>query len=181
MRLFELNSDSTRIKSLNEDVLNALVKTLIEKPIERPTEIGTENYSEIDYMIGGTSLRPYLSVQNFEKQLSMRRQLLALDLYELVKYDIPVTYLNVHVINLGKGDKPKFPHKYNRLTFQYRDIVREYYPREFHGYELIKRSLKKSEWYKPKFWDLIDPVYEWASVPPPHTNNIKRDINLPTY
>jgi len=132
-------------------------------------------------MIGGTPLRPYLSIQNFEQQLSMRRKLLALTLYELVKYDKPVTYLDIHTTNKAKGERPRFPHSYNRITYAFKDIVRDYYPKEYHGYQLVKLSLKKSEWYKPKIWDLKNPVYEWASVPPPHTNNIKRDIKLPTF
>jgi hypothetical protein len=177
IRLFSLNEERTQIKSIDEDVLNTLLEILTEQPIENPEEI-VKNYSELDYKIGGTALRPYLAVQNFEEQLPMRHKLLAMTLYELVKYDIPVTYLNVHVNNLSKGEKPKFPHSYNRITYKYRDIIRDYYPIEYHGYELVKRSLQKSEWYKPKYWDLLDPVFEWANVPPPHTNNIKRDINL---
>lgn len=181
-RLFELSEgDKDRdISSFNDELLNDLIELLIQKPIQNSNEI-VNNYSQIDYMIGGTPLRPYLSIQNFEEQLSMRRKLLAISLYELVKYDMPVTYLNVHTRNVPKGDQPKFPHAYNQITFKFRDIVRDYYPNEYFGYELVKQSLRKSQWFKPKLWDLLDPVYEWATVPPPHTNNIKRDIKLPKF
>lgn len=179
-RLFELNDERTQVSMINEEVLDKLLETLIEKPIENSSEI-VNNYSELDYMVGGTPLRPFLSIQNFEEQLSMRRKLLALTLYELVKYDKPVTYLDVHTTNKAKGERPKFPHSYNRITYTFRDIVRDYYPKEYQGYQLVKLSLRKSEWYKPKNWDLLNPVFEWTAVPPPHTNNIKRDIKLPTF
>ena len=175
-----MNEDRSQIAKINESVLDRILETLTEKPIQNSSEI-VDNYSELDYMIGGTPLRPYLSIQNFEEQLSMRRKLFALTLYELVKYDKPVTYLDIHTTNKARGEKPTFPHAYNRITYIYRDIVRDYYPKEYYGYQLVKLSLQKSEWYKPKKWDLKNPVYEWATVPPPHTNNIKRDIKLTTF
>jgi hypothetical protein len=175
-----LNENGTSIKEFNDELFAQILNAFENKPVESSKEI-VKTYSELDYKVGGTPLRPYLSVQDFNSQLSKRRQLLATTLYELVKYDRPATYLQVHNTQLSKNEKPKFPHRYNKITFAYRDIVREYYPREYHGYGLIKMSLKVGPEYKPKYWDILEPVYEWASIPPPHTNNIKRDINLPTF
>ena len=39
---------------------------------------------------------------------------------------------------------------------------------------ILKKAPKQTEY----FWDLKTPVYEWASVPPPDTNSIPRNINL---
>lgn len=47
---------------------------------------------------------------------------------------------------------------------------------------MLKKSPKESE----KYWDLKDPVFEWANVPAPSTKNIPqyeeiRKIDLPTF
>lgn len=157
-----------------------MLKVFQQKPVQDAKQI-VNSYSELDYIIGGTALRPYLSVQDFTNQLSKRRQIYATSLYELVKYDRPATYLNIHNDFMPKGEKPKFADRYNKITYEFRDIVRDFYPREFLGYELVKMMLKPTQAYRPKYWDLKDPIYEWASIPPPHTNNIKREINLPTF
>jgi len=133
-------------------------------------------------MIGGSRLRPYLSIRNFDEQLSKRHQLLAISLYELVKYDKPMTYLNLRAQSAPKSYRPKFHNLYNKYTFQFRDIVLNYYPRDYYGKELVERLLKKkSGKITEKYWDMKTPVYEWANVPPPDTNSIPRNIQLPTY
>lgn len=63
------------------------------QPCKNESEI-VSGYSEIDHTIGGSALRPYLAVNDFEEQLPMRHQLLATSLYELVKYDKPMNYLD---------------------------------------------------------------------------------------
>lgn len=179
-RLFELNEAGNDIASFNDSVLKNLIQVLSQQPIKNTSEL-VHNFDQLNYMIGGTPLRPFLAINDFEAQLSMRRKLLAISLYELVKYDKPVTYLDVINESLPKGDKPKFDAQYNRLTYKYRDIVLNFYPRDFHGFELVKISLQKNRAIKEKYWDYLDPVHEWAQVPPPHTNNITRNINLPIY
>jgi hypothetical protein len=130
-------------------------------------------------MIGGTRLRPYLSVQNPEEQLSQRHKLLATSLYELVKYDRPTNYLNLRCQTIPDGVKPKFANKYDKITHDYRDFVLDYYPRDYFGFKLVERIfLRKHPKQTEKFWDLKKPVYEWANVPPPTTNNVPRVIDL---
>lgn len=138
-------------------------------------------YSEIDYKVGGTRLRPYLSIQNPSSQLSKRHHLLATTLYELVKYDKPMDYLLYRSQTDAEGLKPKFQRLYDKYTYDYRDIVLNYYPRDYFGFKLVERLNKKSPRQTFKFWDLKSPVYEWANIPPPTTNNIPRNIDLPTF
>lgn len=157
-----------------------MLNLLTTKPVQKETDI-VENYSELDHMIGGTRLRPYLSIQNFEEQLNIRHKLFAISLYELVKYDRPMNYL-IHRSNTDPlGMKPKFHRLYDKYTYQYRDIVLTYYPRDYYGFQLVDRMLKKTPRQSSKFWDLKQPVYEWANVPPPDTNNIPRNIQLPQF
>jgi hypothetical protein len=132
-------------------------------------------------MIGGTRLRPYLSIQDFESQLSVRHKLFATNLYELVKYDKPMSYLGYRSMTASQTTKPHFPRKYSKYTYDYRDIVLNYYPRDYYGFKLVERMLKKWPKQSEKFWDLKQPVFEWANVPPPDINNVPREINLPTY
>ena len=126
-------------------------------------------------------MRPYLAVNNFETQLSKRHKLFAMSLYELVKYDIPLTYLNQRNEMDPVSYRPKFPRLYDRYTYEFRDLVLNYYPRDYFGFKLVERMLKKAPKESEKFWDLKHPVYEWANVPPPDTNNIPRNIQLPTF
>jgi hypothetical protein len=179
LSLYEID-DNGQVTEFNDELFAQILAVFDSRPVTSPNEI-VDSYSELDYKVGGTPLRPFLAVQDVNKQLSKRRQLLATSLYELVKYDRPATYLNIHNESISKNEKPKFPQRYNRITFAFRDIVREYYPRDFHGYSLVKWSLKVGPEYKPRFWDILEPVHEWTCIPPPHTNNIKRDINLPTF
>lgn len=132
-------------------------------------------------MIGGTRLRPYLSIQNLNTQLTKRHQLLATSLYELVKYDRPMDYLLYRSQFESAGKKPKFHLLYDKFTYQYRDIVIDFYPRDYYGFKLIERLTRKAPRQTYKFWDLKSPVYEWANIPPPDTNNIPRNIELPTF
>ena len=149
----------------------------MNRPVKTDNEI-VEKYSELDYMLGGTALRPYSSVQDFEKQLSIRHKLFATTLYELVKYDRPATYLNLRDNTKSHFSKPRFQQKYDRYTYEFKDLVLDYYPRDYYGFKLLERSLKQHAKQKEKFWDLKHPVYEWANVPPPDTNNIPRKIDL---
>ncbi len=166
---------------INDDVLKQLINLLVTQPIKNEEEI-CQNYSQLDYMIGGTRLRPYLSIQNMKDQLTKRHMLLATSLYELVKYDRPLNYLNMISDTLPKGSKPKFHISYDQLTYSFRDIVLDYYPRDFYGVSLVERMfLRKSPRQTEKFWDLKTPVFEWANVPPPHTNNVPRVIDLPKF
>ena len=136
-------------------------------------------YSQLNHMVGGTPLRPYLSVQNTQDQLTTRHRLLATSLYELVKYDKPVNYLTMICDTISKDEKPKFHKLYDKLTYDFRDIVLNYYPRDFYGLKLIEKLFyKKYPKQTEKFWDLKTPVFEWANIPPPHTNNVKRVIDL---
>jgi hypothetical protein len=153
---------------------------LTNKPIQKDDQMN-EKYSELNYIIGGTSLRPYLSIQNFEEQLNKRHKLFAISLYELVKYDKPANYLNLRDENQPSSSRPKFAGLYDKYTYEFRDIVLNYYPRDYFGPRLIERMLKKSPKQTEKFWDLESPVYEWANVPPSDTNNIPRNITLLKY
>ena len=151
---------------------------LTNQPIKNEEEI-CANYSPLDYMIGGSRLRPYLAVQNFQEQLSMRHNIMATSLYELVKYDRPATYLNLRCNTQSEGFKPRYARMYDKITHDFRDIVLDYYPRDYFGFKLVERIfLRKAPKQTEKFWDLKTPVYEWANVPPPHTNSIKRVIDL---
>lgn len=175
LSLYEVNDTITECK-LNENVFKKLLNTLVTKPIKNETDL-VEKYSEIDYMVGGSRLRPYLSINDFEKQLNIRRKLFAISLYELVKYDRPASYLNLR--SDAVTTKPKFDRAYDNLTYEFRDIVLDYYPRDYYGFKLLERILlRKAPKQTEKFWDLKQPVYEWATVPPPDTNNIKRNIDL---
>jgi hypothetical protein len=153
---------------------------LTVQPVVKDEEI-FENYSEIDYMIGGTRLRPYLSIQNFNEQLSKRRQILATSLYELVKYDKPMNYLDYRCDHKPESYKPHFVKVYNKLTHDFRDIVLNYYPRDYYGLKLLERMIIPHPKNTTKFWDLKTPVFEWANVPPPDINNIPRKIDLPKF
>lgn len=179
-RLFELNQEKTQVVEFNDELFKNLLNLLTKKPIKNESDI-VGDYSELDHMIGGTALRPYLSVQNFEEQLNIRHKLFAISLYELVKYDKPTSYLNLRSETDPVGFRPKFQRLYDKYTYDYRDIVLNYYPRDFYGFRLIDRMLKKAPKQTAKFWDLKNPVYEWANVPPPDTNNIPRDIQLPQF
>lgn len=178
--LYELNEDKSEIKYFNDELFNRIVNCLLVRPVQNETEI-VSAYSQLDYMIGGTALRPYLSVQNFDEQLTQRHQLFAISLYELVKYDKPTNYLNLRSMTDPNGMRPKFHRLYDKYTYEFRDIVLNYYPRDYYGFSLVDRMLKKSPKQTAKFWDLQKPVYEWANVPPPDTNNIPRNIQLPTF
>ncbi|CAF0943793.1 unnamed protein product [Brachionus calyciflorus] len=178
--LYELNETNTDFKTFNDDIFNHILNVLLNKPIENETEI-IENYSELDYLIGGSGLRPYLAVNDFEKQLTQRHKLFAISLYELVKYDKPMSYLLFRSKTVPEGMKPKFHRLYDKYTYEFRDIVLNYYPRDFYGFQLVDRMLKKAPKQTSKFWDLKHPVYEWANVPPPDTNNIPRNIQLPQF
>jgi hypothetical protein len=177
-RLWEMNEDRSEIIKFNDDLLKRILNLLATQPIKRGEEI-CSNYSELDHMLGGTRLRPYLSVKDINDQLSPRHRLLATSLYELVKYDRPVTYLNMRTDTVPDGMMPKFVNLYSKLTYDYKDIVLDYYPRDFFGAKLVERMFyRRHPKEKENFWDLKVPVYEWANVPPPHTNNIKRVIDL---
>ncbi len=164
----------------NENLLKKILNILTNKPIIKDDEI-IEKYSELNYIIGGTSLRPYLSIQNFEEQLNKRHKLFATSLYELVKYDKPTNYLNLRDENQPINNRPKFARLYDKYTNEFRDIVLNYFPRDFYGPKLIERMLKKTPKQTEKFWDSKTPVYEWTNVPPSDTNNIPRNINLSKY
>lgn len=179
-RLFELNSDNTEIKSFNDNLFKRIINVLSTKPVDSESDLAGD-YSEIDHMIGGSALRPYLSVNNFEKQLSIRHQLLATSLYELVKYDKPMSYLVYRSETDPVTYRPQFPRHYDRFTYAYRDIVLDYYPRDYFGFKLVERMLKKRPKESEKYWDLKTPVFGWANVPPPDTNNIPRNIDLPRF
>ena len=107
-----MNETMTEVK-LNENVFKRLLSHLLNRPLSNETDL-VENYSEIDHMIGGTRLRPYLSVHDFEKQLSIRRKLFAISLYELVKYDRPATYLNMRTDSYTS--RPQFSVQYDKIT-----------------------------------------------------------------
>ncbi|RNA28306.1 vegetative incompatibility WD repeat [Brachionus plicatilis] len=154
--LFELNEDKSEIKHFNDELFNKLVNCLLARPVEDEGEI-VPDYSQLDHMVGGTALRPYLSVQNFE-QLSERHQLLAISLYELVKYDKPVSYLNLRSVTDPVGMRPKFQRLYDKYTYEFRDIVLNYYPRDYYGFRLVDRMLKRAPKQTGKFWDLKHPV-----------------------
>lgn len=180
-RLFEINIERTQIEKFNEDLFKKLLNTLIERqPVKNEIDL-VPVYSELDYMIGGTRLRPYLAVHDFASQLTKRHQLLATSLYELVKYDRPMEYLLYRSQSDPVGEKPRFHRMYDKYTYEYRDIVLDYYPRDFYGFRLIEQLTRNSPRQKYTFWDLKTPVYEWANVPPPDTNNIPRNIDLPTF
>ncbi len=178
--LYEVNAERTQITNFDEDLFKSLLNMLSKKPVTNHAEVW-EGYSELDHMVGGSRLRPYLSVQNFEKQLSERHQLFAISLYELVKYGRPMSYLTYRSDTIPSGEKPRFHKLYSKYTYEYRDIVHKYYPRDYYGFELVRRMLKHHPKQSEKFWDLKTPVFEWANVPPPDTNNIPRNINLPTF
>lgn len=180
-RLFELNADKTGLESFNDDLFKKLINTLCNKPYQNENELVDEGHSKLNYKIGGSLLRPYLAVSDFEKQLSKRHNLFATSLYELVKYDKPMNYLNYRSESDPVTYRPQFPRHYDRLTYEYRDIVMNYYPRDYYGFKLVERMLKKAPKQSEKFWDLKQPVFEWANVPPPDTNNIPRDIDLPKF
>jgi hypothetical protein len=178
--LFEVNADRTEITHFDDEVFRVLLSALSKKPVTKHEEI-FENYSELDHMVGGTRLRPYLSVQDFADQLTVRHQLFATTLYELVKYHKPMSYLTYRSNTMCEGDKPRFHKLYSKYTHDYRDIVLQYYPRDFHGFALVNYSLKHHPMRKESFFDIKKPVYEWANVPPPDINNVPRNINLPTF
>lgn len=179
--LFELNEEKTDFKNFNDNLLKKILKMFSNKQVEKEEDL-CKGYSELDYMIGGSRLRPYLSIQNFEEQLSIRHKLFAISLYELVKYDKPTDYLNLRDETKPVSYRPKFSKLYDKYTYDFRDIVLDYYPRDYYGLKLIERMiLRKAPKQTEKFWDLKNSVYEWANVPPSHTNNIPRNINLPKY
>jgi hypothetical protein len=130
-------------------------------------------------MVGGSRLRPYSAVHDFESNLTKRHQIFAIGLYDSLKYDRPMTYLDFHTEN--KLVRPRFQNKYSTYTYHFRDIVLNYWPRDYYGFHLTEKILLKTRFPKEAFWDAVDPVYEWANVPPPHSNSIKRNITLPTY
>ncbi len=172
-----MNETMSEVK-LNESVFKRILNYLLNRPISKETDL-VEKYSEIDHMIGGSRLRPYLSVHDFEKQLSIRRKLFAISLYELVKYDRPTSYLNLRSNTDSVSVQPRFPRSYDKITYEFRDIVLDYYPRDYYGFKLVERLLlRKAPKQTEKFWDLKQTVYEWATVPPPDTNNVKRNIDL---
>lgn len=167
--------------NFNDSLFKRLLNVLVERrPITEAAEI-VPNYRETDHMVGGTRLRPYLSIQDPKTQLTKRHQLLATSLYELVKFDRPMDYLLYRSQTIQQGEKPRLSRLYDKLTYTYRDIVIDYYPRDFYGFKLIHRFQKAAPRQTYKFWDLKSPVYEWANIPPPDTNNIPRNIDLPTY
>jgi hypothetical protein len=169
------------VTKFNEDLFKKILNQLTERqPVKNPSDL-VPDYSELDYMIGGTALRPYLSIQDLSKQLTKRHQLFVTALYELVKYDRPMDYLLYRSQTEALGNKPKFDRLYDKYTYDYRDIVLDYYPRDFFGFKLIERLTRKAPRQTYQFWDLKTPVYEWANVPPPDTNNIPRNIQLPTF
>jgi len=178
-----LNGNKSEISYFNENLLKKIINTLCNKPCQNPSEL-VPSYSELDHQIGGSVLRPYLSIQDFESQLDIRHKLFAMSLYELVKYDKPMNYLNFRAEYEPVTYRPQFPRHYDKLTYQFRDIVLDYYPRDFYGLKLVERVLLRrtpNDQEFEKFWDRKDPVYEWANIPPPDTNNIPREINLPTF
>lgn len=179
-RLFEINGEKTQITKFNENLFRRLLNMLAKRPVTDETEL-VKNYSELDHMIGGSRLRPYLSVSDFKAQLTKRHQLLATNMYELVKYDRPMSYLLYRDMSIPVGEKPKFPNAYSKYTYDYRDIVIDYYPRDFYGIKLIERMLRKAPKQSERFWDLKTPVFEWANVPPPDINNVPREIKLPLF
>ena len=178
--MFELNEDATGFKSFDDALFQQLINVLTYKPIAKAEDI-FEHYNPIDHMVGGTRLRPYLQTQRFEEQLSVRHQLLAISLYELVKYDKTATYLNLRSDHEPVSHRPMFYKLYDKHTYDFRDIVLNYYPRDYFGLKLVDRLLKKAPKQTEKFWDLKQPVFEWANVPPPDINNVPREINLPTF
>jgi len=172
-----MNETMTEVK-LNDNVLKRILNYLLNRPVDQETDL-VEDHSELDHMIGGSRLRPYLSVHDFEKQLSIRKKLLAICLYELVKYDRPTSYMNLRSNTDSVSVQPRFPRLYDKLTYEFRDLVLDYYPRDYYGFKLVERILlRKAPKQTEKFWDLKHPVYEWATVPPPDTNNVKRNIDL---
>ncbi len=178
-----MNGNKSEISYFNENLLKKIINTLCNKPCQNPSEL-VPSYSELDHQIGGSVLRPYLSIQDFESQLDIRHKLFAMSLYELVKYDKPMNYLNFRAEYEPVTHRPQFPRHYDKLTYQFRDIVLDYYPRDFYGLKLVERVLLRrtpNDQEFEKFWDRKDPVYEWANIPPPDTNNIPREINLPTF
>lgn len=175
-----MNQEKTDFESFNDNLLKKLLNTLSVKPVTNHTEL-VEKYTPEEYMIGGTRLRPYLSVQNLEEQLDQRHQLLATSLYELVKYDKPMSYLLLRSGSTSEGEKPKFQRLYSKYTYDFRDIVMKYYPRDYFGLQLLDRLLKRAPKQTEKFWDMKEPVYEWANVPPADINNVPRDIRLPKF
>lgn len=184
-RLYELNKDGTDLANFNEDLFINILNVFCNKPCENENEL-VENYSQLDYTIGGSALRPYLAVNDFEKQLPIRHKLFATSLYELVKYDKPMEYLAYRSEHDPVTYRPQFPRHYDRFTYEYRDIVLDYYPRDYYGFKLVERMLKKSPKQSEKFWDLKDAVFEWANVPAPSTKNIPqyeeiRKIDLPSF
>lgn len=178
--LFELNEEKTEVRNFNDQLFNRIINCLMAKPVKDTNEI-VSDYSQLDYMIGGTALRPYLSVQDFDQQLTQRHQLFAITLYELVKYDKPTSYLNLRSVTDPVGMRPKFQRLYDKYTYEFRDIVLNYYPRDYYGFRLVERMLRKTSKQTAEFWDLKHPVYEWANVPPPDTNSIPRNIQLPKF
>jgi hypothetical protein len=179
-RLYELNEDRTALVRFNDSLFRRIISMLCRRPCVKETEL-VEGYSPVELMVGGSALRPYLAVDDFEKQLDVRHQLLATSLYELVKYDKPMSYLGYRSEHDPVTYRPQFPRHYDRLTYEYRDIVLDYYPRDFYGFRLVERMLKKAPKESEKFWDLKSPVFAWANVPPPDTNNIPRNIDLPKF
>ena len=175
-----MNEKKNDFLVFNENLLKNILNVLTTQPIQKDSQI-VENYSPLNYLIGGTSLRPYLSIQNFEEQLNKRHKLFATSLYELVKYDKPANYLNLRNENQSYNNRPKFAGLYDKYTYEFRDIVLNYFPRDFYGPKLIERMLKKAPKQTEKFWDIKTKVYEWTSIPPSDTNNILRKINLLKY
>ncbi len=165
--------------NFNDDLFKQIISLFTNEP--ETIENVDNTYSEYSNLFGGTKLRPYLSVKNFEEELTTRHQLFAISLYELVKYDKPTNYLNMREEKQPSSYRPKFPKLYDKYTYEFRDIVLNYYPRDFYGFKLTDRMLKVGPKHTEKFWDLGNSVYEWVNVPPMETNNIPRNINLPTF
>ena len=175
--MYTLNETKTEIKEFDENLFKEILNLLSKQPVEKHEEI-VEHYEPVSLMVGGTRLRPYLSIQNFEEQLNLRHKLLATSLYELVKYDRPMSYLGYRRDTISHGEKPTFQRLYSKYTYDYRDIVLRYYPRDYHGFALLLQTLKRTSKRPEAFWDKGEPVYEWANVPPLDTNNVPRNIPL---
>ena len=62
-----MNEKKNDFLVFNENLLKNILNVLTTQPIQKDSQI-VENYSPLNYLIGGTSLRPYLSIQNFEEQ-----------------------------------------------------------------------------------------------------------------
>ena len=178
--LYKLSEDRKSVTEFNDDLFKDILNVLSNQPVKNETDIVKE-YKNTDYKIGGTRLRPYLTIQNFEEQLDIRHKLFAISLYELVKYDKPMDYLSMRDPTKPINSRPKFPILYDQYTFRFRDIVLDYYPKDYYGFTLIRKMLAKNGKITEKYWDIKTPVYEWTNVPPPETNNIPRVITLTTF